>query len=224
MPSDVCDLRREHVGGRCEVAAVDQCVRQQHGEPQLSDRVLALLGRLEAAAEDRDRLVVLADHRLRAPSVSASEARSAGRADHTWRARSIAEIASRGFAALEGELAETRQRAAVVLVAPRRGEHLLVQPLRVVLVAEAHRQLRVEQARIVGRGAVLAGCEEVLADAEPAAELSEQLQRRDAVAGLDAGDVRRRAAGEGEVALGEARTLARGAQPLAYGGRIVDVS
>ena len=128
-----------------------------------------------------------------------------------------------GIAPQEGELATAGQRTAVILLAPGRLQDVLVEPLRVVGVAEAQRQLGVEQTRVVGRRAILTGGEIVLADAEPAAELAQELQRRDAVAGLDARDVRRRAAREGEIALGEACALARGAQPLAYRDRVVDM-
>ena len=63
-----------------------------------------------------------------------------------------------------------------------------------------------------------AGRQVILGNAEPAAELAQELERGDAVARLDARDVRGRAAREGELPLAEACLLAGDLQSLAYGG------
>ena len=67
--------------------------------------------------------------------------------------------------------------------------------------------------------AVRAGREVVLGDAEAAAELAEELEGGDAVAGLDARDVGRRAAREGELPLAQTGPFARARRrlPTAFG-------
>jgi hypothetical protein len=65
----------------------------------------------------------------------------------------------------------------------------------------------------VGGGGA-AGREVVLGDAEAPTELAEKLEGGDPVAGLDAGDVRGRAAGECELALTQSRGDASRLQAL----------
>jgi hypothetical protein len=68
-----------------------------------------------------------------------------------------------------------------------------------------------------------AGREELLADVEAVRELTEDAARRDPRSGLDARDVRGRAAGERELSLTQARPLAGFTETCARGGRVVDV-
>ena len=68
-----------------------------------------------------------------------------------------------------------------------------------------------------------AGREVILADAEAPAHLTQELERRNAVARLDAGDVRGRAAREGELALAQTRPFAGLTEPPTDLDRVVDM-
>ena len=73
----------------------------------------------------------------------------------------------------------------------------------------------------VGVERFLAVCELRLRDPDPARELPHHLERRDSLAALDAGDVRRAAARERELALADPGGLARGVEPPADGDGII---
>ncbi len=84
-----------------------------------------------------------------------------------------------------------------------------VQALGLVDLAEPQRDLGLEQLRRARtHGGVDAGREPLARDVEAQGELVDHLQRRHARAGLEAGDVRGGAAGEGELALRQAGALA----------------
>ena len=96
----------------------------------------------------------------------------------------------------------------------RRVERLGVELLGGVDLVEPERDLGVEQRPILGQDVpVEARREPVLADTEPPTHLAEQLQRRNPLAGLDARDVRGRAALERELALAQSGALTRVPQP-----------
>src|SRR5262249_39889629 len=127
------------------------------------------------------------------------------------------------IAAQERELSAPGECPAIVLLAPRRLEHLVVEALCVVRIAEPKCELGVEQPRVVGRRAVLAGGQVVLADSEAPTQFPEELRRLNPVPGFDSGDVRRRTSGEREIALSEACALPCRMQPFAYRGGVVDM-
>ena len=103
-------------------------------------------------------------------------------------------------------------------------EDLRVELLGAAEIVEPERDLRLQQPASRLRGAVLGpGGEPVLGHAEAVAELPEQLKRGDPVAGLDAGDVRGRAPGEGELALAQSGPLAGGAEAPAHRRWVIDV-
>ena len=132
-------------------------------------------------------------------------------------------IAVRGLAAAERDLtqsgepfgAESRRRAL---------EKRRVEALGLVELVQAERNLGLDENAASVPAHVGAGRQVVLGNAEPAAELAQQLEGGDAVARLDARDVRGRAAREGELALAEACLLAGELESLAYSGGAVDMS
>jgi hypothetical protein len=95
--------------------------------------------------------------------------------------------------------------------------------VRPLAVAEAKRNVRLEDRVGCVRQIGGAGREVVLGDADDAREVAKHLQGRPARAALDARDVRRAAAVEHEVALCQAGGPACVADPDADGARVVDV-
>ena len=94
-------------------------------------------------------------------------------------------------------------------------EHLRVQALGELELAQPERDLGLEVCA-VALVRVRPRREIVLGDAEPAAELAKELERRDPVTRLDPRDVGRRAAREGQLPLAEAGGLPRCAKAIAY--------
>jgi hypothetical protein len=126
------------------------------------------------------------------------------------------------LARAERELAEPLLDVRAVGRPNRLLERLAVQLLGALDVVEAQGELGFEEQEAL-RPEVGAGREVVLRDAQAASELPKELERRDAVAGLDARDVGRGATGERELALAEAGCLARRPKALADCLRVVYV-
>jgi len=121
------------------------------------------------------------------------------------------------------DLAEAGVRRRALAVAGALLEHLRVEGLGELEVVEAERYLGLEGGSVAPLR-VCPGGEVVLRDAEPAPQLAQKLEGRDAVARLDAGDVGRRTAGEGQLALAQPGRLSGCAETLAYRVGVVDVS
>jgi hypothetical protein len=121
--------------------------------------------------------------------------------------------------AAEGELAESGERGAAIVL-----ERILEEPLGGLEIVEPERDLGVEECGLPGDRPVLApGREVVRADAEALAELAQDLERRNPVAGLDPRDVGGGAALERELALVQARALPRFPEPRADLGGAIDM-
>src|SRR6266508_1768654 len=87
-------------------------------------------------------------------------------------------------------------------------ERVHEEPAGLLALVEPHRDLGFEQAaRVVAP--LRAGCQVVLAHAQTAPHLAEELEGGNPVARLDSRDVRRRAALERELALAQAGALTR---------------
>ena len=173
---------------------------------------MALLRQLERALEEADRGVELVDQRV-------------GAAERVRPARIVGEIDAPHGAGLfqpgdrltrlsfpVGELPETGERAGLLVARRRLLERLAVQPGRLLALVEAEADLGLDQDGVLVVPLV-ARCEVVLAHAEAPAHLAQELKRRNAVARLDAGDVRGRAARERELALAQTRAFAGLTQP-----------
>ena len=203
----------EELLGLGELGLVDERVREQHGEADALDRVVAPLRGVERLAEDRVGRIEVVEHRVRA----AERVRPGRVIGEVVRhdAPRLLEPAHRlaGVPLAERELAEPRERpgplVGVGALLERRLEHLP----RLVGLVEAQRELCVHEPR---RGVVplRAGGEVVLADAETPAHLAQELEGRDPVARLDPRDVRGRAARKRELALAQAGALTGLSQPL----------
>ena len=120
------------------------------------------------------------------------------------------------------DLAEAGVRVRLDLVVGHLLEHPRVQALGELELVQPERDLGLEDGAVALTG-VDAGGEVVLRDAEPAAQLTQELERGNPVARLDPRDVGGRAAGEGELALAEPGGLACGAEAVADGARVVYV-
>jgi hypothetical protein len=126
------------------------------------------------------------------------------------------------LSSLEGNLAESGQRPSPLVVGRRSIEYLPVELLGRFELAEAESDLGIEERSVLGEHlAVKPRCKPVLADPEPPAHLPEELERRDPIAGLDAGDVGRRAAVEGQLALAQTRAFACVPQSPTYRSGVV---
>ena len=207
-----------------EAAVVDVRVREQHREAERLDRVGAPVGVRAAALEEGDRRLELADHRVRAPE-RVGRLRMGELVEAVVRHGLLEELdrASR-VAVPEGELSEPREGFRALGRSAGVVQGLLEEPLGALHVVEPERDLCLdERSAAHGLDSLDARREVVLGHAETPAELAEELQRRNPVAGLDPRDVRGRAAREGEAALAEAYALARFLQPPSDGGGIIDV-
>src|SRR5581483_8074309 len=90
-----------------------------------------------------------------------------------------------------------------------------VQLLRMVGLAEAQRDLRLDERDVLVRRRLHSRREPLRSDVQTRRELVDHLQRGDARAGLQPRDVGGRASGERELALREPRAQARLAETLA---------
>jgi hypothetical protein len=127
-------------------------------------------------------------------------------------------------AAAVRHLAEALVRLRPREVGARVLEHRREEALRQVELLQAERDLGLEEGPARLEAAVLRpGGEPVLGDPEPPAELAEELERRDAVTRLDAGDVGGRAAGKGQLPLAQPGLLARRAKAQADRAGVIDV-
>ena len=212
----------EQLLGRLEVRLVDERVREQDGEADRLDGVLPLLGRSERALEEDDRHVELVDRRV-------------GSAERVRPARVVGEIdVADGPRLLQpgdrlarlplsvGELPQPDKRASLLLARRRLRKSLGVQLRGVLPLVEAQADLGFHEYGVLVM-ALASRREVVLTHSEAPAHLAQELERRDAVARLDAGNVGGRATRERELALAQPRPFAGFFEPSTNLDRVVDM-
>jgi hypothetical protein len=206
-----------------ERTRVHERVRQQDGEARGLDQVLPLLRLVVPTFEERGGTVVLARHR-----VGAAEAVSESRVVALEPRRELECLLERldgpvGVAPAERDLSETGERPCALSVADLGagdGREMLLGGFD---VSEPEVELGLGE-RVGNRRARLVAAREVLdVHADPVRELTEQLQRRDALAGFDPRDVRRRAPWERERTLRETGLDSSLTEPPTDRGGVVDV-
>jgi hypothetical protein len=177
----------EELLGAAEVARVDERMAEQDHELDAAQGVVVALGALEAALEDGDRGLELAHHGVGAAE-GVGQVRVLGLRRPVERERALEVLDGEAWiAAPVGDLAEAFVSARAESV--RRGvlQEVGVEALRVLEVLQAEGDLGFqERAAGVAAAVLRARREPVLGDPEPAAELAQQLEGRNAVPGLDA--------------------------------------
>ena len=206
-----------------EVGRVDQRVPEEDAEARGLDPVAPALGLGQADVEDLDRGVEVAEHRVRAPERVREARVMAERAAHQLEGLLEERDRPGRVAAAEGQLAEPLERPGLGARFLRGLERFEEELLRDLEVVEAERELGLGQAVELRRPRAAPLREELRAHAEALAQLVQHLERGRAHAGLDPGDVGRRAAREGELALAHADPLPCLPQPFTNGERRIDV-
>ncbi len=206
------------------VAVVGQRVAEQGRELDVLEDVRRALVGVHAALQQRQRRAELAGG-----GICAREALGEARQLHDVAARRGDRVEQEpcrlgGLPVAECEAAEAGERfGTVVPVFPGVSERALVERARRLDVVEPERDLGVDKAGVGVRLDPAPGREVVGADAQPASELAQQLDRRDALAELEPRDVRRSARVACQGALTQTGLLTSLSEPLADRVRVVVV-
>jgi hypothetical protein len=218
---DVVEHVGQHLARAPGVTGVGEGVREQDREPDPLDQILVLVRRVEVAAEGRDGRLEIAAQRV-GPTQRVGGGRLLRRSEVPSRDEGLEPLDRLGGPAGPERSQPQPQRGPLTRrVRPLAGAQRLVDLDRAVRIAEPHLQLGVDQVQVrPARGSV---GQIVHVDLEAVGELAQDLERGNPLSGLDARDVRGRAALEGQLALTQPRSLARRAHASADSCGIIDV-
>jgi hypothetical protein len=223
VPTDGKRLRNDTLR-TAEVAAVGQRIPHHRGEANVLEHVRRGLVDVEAALEERDRGAEFTGGGERTGEAFGNrrvlDGIESARVDRRF--EELDRVARPPL--VERDLAEPGERLRPLRGRDRSGERLLVEPPCAFEIVETKRELRVEEpGRLCLRGDG-AGRKVVRADAEPAAEPAQKLERRRPPADLEPRDVGTRAtADRGEPRLREAGALTSFAKSPPRSHRVVDM-